>query len=158
MDESQSFENKESCRLIRENYGGERFSFKSISKDDIIEAVKKLPSKKASISNDVPISIIKNFATCYCQKLASIFNDCLKENEFPNLMKIAEIRPVFKKLHNTSKDNSRPINTLSNFTKLFESILLTQLNRYMQNKFSKYLTGFLKNHNKQNSLFRMIES
>ena len=63
VDESQSFENEESCRLIRENYGGESFSFKSISKDDIIEAVKKLPSNKASISNDIPISIIKKF--CY---------------------------------------------------------------------------------------------
>ena len=61
VDESQSFENEESCRLIRKNYGGESFSFKSISKDDIIEAVKKLPSNKASISNDIPISIIKNF-------------------------------------------------------------------------------------------------
>ena len=27
VDKSQSFENKESCRLIRENYGGESFSF-----------------------------------------------------------------------------------------------------------------------------------
>ena len=96
--------------------------------------------------------MIKNFATCYCEKLASIFDDCLKENKFPNLMKIAEINPVFKKLDNTSKDNYRPISTLSNFTKLFESILFTQLNRYMQNKFRKNLTGFRKNHNTQNSL------
>ena len=73
-------------------------------------------------------------------------------------MKIAEISPVFKKLDNTSKDNYRPISTLSNFTKLFESILFTQLNRYMQNKFSKYLTAFRKNHSTQNSLLRMIES
>ena len=118
----------------------------------------KTTLSKVSISNDIPIAIIKNFATCYCEKLASIFNDCLKENKFPNLMKIAEISPVFKKLDNTSKDNYRPISTLSNFTKLFESILFTQLNRYMQNKFSKYLTGFRKNHNTQNSLLRMIES
>ena len=158
VDESQSFENEESCRSIRQNYSGESFSFKSISKDNIIEAVKKLPSNKASISNDIPILIIKNITTCYCEKLAITFNDCLKENKFPNLMKIAEISPVFKKLDNTSKDNYRPISTLSNFTKLFESILFTQLNRYMQNKFSKYLTGFRKNNNTQNSLLRMIES
>ena len=107
----------------------------------IIEAFIKLPSDKASISNDIPISIIKNFATCYCEKLASIFNDCLKENKFPNLMKIAEISPVFKKLDNTSKDNYRSISTLSNFTKLFESILFMQ-HRFMQNKFSKYLKKY----------------
>ena len=28
----------------------------------------------------------------------------------------------------------------------------------MENKFSKYLTGFHKNHNTQNTLLRMIES
>ena len=39
VDESQAFENKGNCKLIRENYGRESFSFKSISKDDIIEAV-----------------------------------------------------------------------------------------------------------------------
>ena len=64
VDEYQSFENEESCRLMRENYGGESFTFKSISKDCIIEAVKKLPSNKASISNGILISITKNFATC----------------------------------------------------------------------------------------------
>ena len=82
VDEFQSFENEESCRLIRENYGGESFHFKSISKDAIIEAVKELTSTKASISNDIPISKIKNFATCYCEKFASIFNDCLKKTSF----------------------------------------------------------------------------
>ena len=47
VDESQSFENEESCSLIRENYGGESFSFKSIPKDDIIEAVKKITFKQS---------------------------------------------------------------------------------------------------------------
>ena len=46
VDESQSFENEESCMLIRENYGGESFPFKSISKDDITEAVKNLLQTK----------------------------------------------------------------------------------------------------------------
>ena len=73
-------------------------------------------------------------------------------------MKITKISSVFKKLDNTSKNHYRPISTLSNFTKLFESILFSQLSSYMQNKFSKYLTGFWKNYNIQNSLLRMIES
>ena len=34
-----------------------------------------LKQSKASTSNDIPISIIKNFAICYCEKLANIFND-----------------------------------------------------------------------------------
>ena len=56
-------------------------------------------------------------------------------------MKIAESRPVFEKLDNTSKDNYRPKSTLSIFSKLFESSLFSQLDGYIQNKFLKYLTG-----------------
>ena len=102
--------------------------------------------------------MIKKFATCYSEKVVSIFNNCLKESKFPSLMKIVEIIPVFKKLDNTSKDNYRSINAQSNFTKRFESILSMQLNKHMQNKFSKYLTGFRKNHSTQNSLLRIIKS
>ena len=69
---------------------------------------------------------MKQFANCYCEKLTNILNDCLKENRFPNLMKVSEI--------------------------------VSQLNDYIENKFSKYLAGFRKNHNTQNSLLRMIES
>ena len=121
--------------------------FKPVSKKDIIDAIKKLPSNKASISNDIPVSVMKQFANCYCEKLTNILNDCLKENRFPNLMKVAEISPVFKKLDNTSKDNYRPISTLSNFAKLFESIIYSQLNYCMENKFSKYLTAFRESRN-----------
>ena len=73
-------------------------------------------------------------------------------------MKVTEISPVSKKLENISKDNYRPISTLRNFAELLESIIYLQLNDYTENKFSKYLTGFRKNHNTQNSLLRMIES
>ena len=40
VDKSQSFKNEESCRLIRDIYGGESFSFKPISKDNILKQSK----------------------------------------------------------------------------------------------------------------------
>ena len=66
---------------------------------------------------------MKKFTNCYCEKLANILNDCLKENRFPNLMKVAEINPVLKKLDNTSKENYQTIGMLSNVAKLFERII-----------------------------------
>ena len=73
-------------RLMNFNLLKTKNAVVSMNKDDIIEAVKKLPSNEESISNDIPVSIIKNFTNCYCEKLANIFNDCLKENKFPNFM------------------------------------------------------------------------
>ena len=55
VDKTQSFENEESCRLIKEHFGNGGFSFKPVSKKDIISAIKKLPLNKTSISNDIPI-------------------------------------------------------------------------------------------------------
>ena len=69
--------------------------FKIVSKINIADAIKKSPSNKASISNDIPVSIMKQFANCYCERLTNILNDCLKENRLPNLMKVAEISPIF---------------------------------------------------------------
>ena len=57
----QYFENEESCRLIKERYGEENFCFDLISKNDIIKTVNKLPSNKASISNDISFSNNRKF-------------------------------------------------------------------------------------------------
>ena len=100
--------------------------------------------------------LLKVLQIVIAKNLKDIFNKCLQENKFSYLMKKNEIITVFKKLDDASKDNYRPISCLSNFTKIFKSIFSVQLNDYMENKFSKYLTGFRKNHNTQHSLLRTI--
>ena len=128
---------------MKEHFGKGSFSFRPVSKSSTFNAIKKLPSNKASISNDIAVSVMKQFANCYCEKLTNILNDCLKENRFPNLMKVAEISPVFKKLGNNSKPNYRCITTLSNFAKLLESIIYSQLNDYMKKNYLNISLAFV---------------
>ena len=56
------------------------------------------------------------------------------------------------------KEIYRPVSILSNFSKVFERLIYNQLNDFIETKFSKFLTGFRKNHNAQNALLRMIEN
>ena len=42
--------------------------------------------------------------------------------------------------------------------KIFEKLIYSQFNSYIEPKLSKYLEGFLRNHNTQHTLLRMIES
>ena len=128
VDKAQSFENEGSCRLIKMHFENVSFAFKQASKNDIVSAIKNLPSNKVSISNNIPVSVMKQIANCYCEKIVNILNNCLKGKRFPNLMNIANVSPVFKKLDNTSKDKYQLISTLSNFAKLFEHIIYSQLN------------------------------
>ena len=79
-------------------------------------------------------------------------------SKFPDILKKAEVTPVYKKDSVNNKQNYRPVSTLSNLSKLFEKLIYSQINTYMSDKFSKYLTGFCKNHDTQHSLLNMIEN
>ena len=56
------------------------------------------------------------------------------------------------------KQNYRPVSTLSNLSKVFEKLIYSQINTYMSNKSSKYLTEFRKNHNTKHALLNMTEN
>ena len=83
----------------------------------------------------------------YSQLLTNIFNDCVKSGKFPNILKYADITPVFKKGDPTDKTNYRPISTLLNFSKVFEKMIYAQINSFMEPKLSKHLAGFRTKHN-----------
>ena len=44
------------------------------------------------------------------------------------------------------KHNYRPVSTLPNLSKVFEKLIYSQINTYGNDKLSKYLTVFRKNH------------
>ena len=82
--------------------------------------------------------IIKDAAHAYCQRLTAIFNNCIKISKFPDILKYADITPVFLKKDTTDKSNYRPIVTLSNLSKIFEKLIYSQVNSYMEPKHSKH--------------------
>ena len=58
-----------------------------------------------------------------------------------------EVTPVYKKDDMNDKQNYRPASALSNLSKVSEKLILSQINTYVSDNFSKYLTVFRKNHN-----------
>ena len=118
---------------MKEKFGKEYFHFEPFSKNDIINAIKKLPSIKASISNGIPVSEMKKFVNCYYEKLTNILKNCLKENRIPNLTKVIKISPVFKTIHNISKGNYGAISRLSNFAKLLLSLNFAMRPSFVRN-------------------------
>ena len=72
--------------------------------------------------------------------------------KFPDILRKAEVTPVHKKEDMYDKQNHRPVSTLSNPSKVFEKLDYSQINKYVSEKFSHYLTGFRKNHNTQHAL------
>ena len=76
-----------------------------------------------------------------------MFNACLSEGTYPDLLKIAEVVPIFKKGERTKMTNYRPISLLSQFNKIFEKLLYTRIYSYLTrfNLLSDHQFGFRKN-------------
>ena len=145
-------------KKIKENFGNENFSFEAVSKKGILDLIKKLLGSKATVSNYIPVSVLKESVSAYYEKLTDILNNCIRSGTFPETLKKAEVTPVYKKGDLTSKTDYRPVSTISNFSKFFEKLIYLQLNNYMQNKFSIYLIGSWKNQGTQHALLKMIEN
>ena len=65
--------------------------------------------------------------------------------------------PVYKKEDPLDKKNSRPVSVLPCLSKLFESVLLEQINLFFESVSSKYLSGFRKGHSCQSVLLNLVE-
>ena len=89
---------------------------------------------------------------------SQVLTNYVKRGNFPDILRYADITPVFKKVDATEKTNCRPINTLSNFSKVFEKLIYAKINSFMEPKLSKYLGGFGAKHNIQHTLLNMTET
>ena len=81
----------------------------------------------------------------------------MNKGEFLEILKIAEVTPIYKKANPFEKDNYRPISILSNISKIYERIMHNQMNDFFINKLSKYQCGFRKRFETQHCLLVMIK-
>ena len=63
----------------------------------------------------------------------------------PHDLKTGEVSPIFKENEDLEQENYRPVSVLSHMSKVSESIMYIQIERFMKDKLSKLLTGFRKN-------------
>ena len=63
--------------------------------------------------------------------LSDMLNVCLTKGAYPDLLKIAEVVPLFKKGVRNKITNYRPMSLLSQFNKVFEKLLYTRIYSYL---------------------------
>ena len=93
--------------------------------------------------------IIKENANIFTDFVHYSINPSINNGNFPSFLKLANVIPVFKKDCKNSKDNYRPISILKNISKVYERILFSQIELFMNNFFSKFQCGFKKGYSTQ---------
>ena len=153
------YESHPSILKIKENVDIETtFSFSPISTEDIHAEIKSLNTRKAIPYMNIPPKQLKEVIDIIVKPLQGIWNEeILINKKFPSKLKMADISPIFKKLESVKKGNYRPVSVLPVVSKVFERIMDTQTNEYMEKFLSPYLCGYRKGYSCQHALLVMIE-
>ena len=97
------------------------FNFNFVNSDGVSKIINSLdPTKKSS--GDIPTKTIKVANKQVCKDLANCTNECIRQNKFPNELKIADITPIFKKVDPLGKTNYQYYQLFQIFSKEYYSI------------------------------------
>ena len=102
--------------------------------------MKSLPSDKAT-TGEIPGKVLKNCENCFFD-LNNCINEAIRNNKFPDSLKLSDITPVYKKLHPSDKTNYRPVSVLPLLSKVFEKIIYDQLYEYLEQFLSELLMNY----------------
>ena len=133
------------------------FNFIEVDQKQIEKEILKLDVNKASQSSDIPIKVLKENSDIFSNFLCNSFNNSIKLSTFPEILKHADITPLYKKGKKDIKGNYRPVSILPNLSKIFEKCMFEQMSQFFENIFSKYQCGFQKGFSTQQCLLAMLE-
>ena len=125
---------------IRENHQ-RHFCFSAVEVEGVDRELDSLDASKAIQQNDIPVKIIKAKGGIFSKFTMHNFNEGISTARFPDILKGAEVKPVFKKKSRIDKENYRPVSILPVIFKIFERLIFKKLTMFFESVFFKTLVG-----------------
>jgi exonuclease III len=104
---------------------------KTVSTKEIEKIIKSLKPKNSTGYDEISTKLIKISASFISSPLTHICNKSLSSGMFPDRMKYAVVKPLFKKGDKSKTSNYRPISILSSFSKILEKVMSNQLHEHL---------------------------
>ena len=132
------------------------FEFRFVTLMNVMTKIEALKTNKPS-SDNLPTKIIQEAKGVICPYLTDSINAAMDNCVFPEKLKEAEVRAIYKKGDPCQISNYRPISILSALSKIFERIISEQVNQFMAGMLHPLLSGFRQGYSTQHALFRVVE-
>ena len=94
-----------------------------VSENEINQCILNLNLGKSTGPNSIPTLMLKHTSKIISKPLMTVINNSLLSGVFPDMFKIAQVIPIFKKGSKLESSNYRPISLLSNLSRIFERII-----------------------------------
>ena len=136
------------------------FFFQPTDAKEILKLVRNLPSKASSGHDSISNILLKEIINPLTPVLTDIFNRSLSTGEFPTIMKLAEVIPLYKSKERFYESNYRPISLLSTISKILEKIVYSRVYEFMDRTGQLYENqyGFRAKHSCEHAIGQVLGS
>ena len=125
-----------------------KFAFSEVTITEMIAEINKLNVKKSGTFMNIPVKRLKEVVDIVAQPLTDIWKiEVVHGMKFASQLKLADIKPLHKKLATVDKENYRPVSLLPVVSKLFEHLMQKQMISHIEKFLSPYLCGYRKGFN-----------
>lgn len=103
----------------------------NVSTEEVFNLLCKQKNKSSSGVDEVPSKVLMYCSLELCFPLSFIVNNSLRYGIFPECLKSALVKPLFKKGDPKNVENYRPISLLSSFSKIFEAAMCNRIVNFL---------------------------
>lgn len=140
------------------NYNYNLINVHEFNVEEVQLAIGSLTSKFTAGPDEIPSFFVKDCATVLAQPLCTIFNLIIQTGYFPQLWKTSKITPILKHGNKSEISNYRPIALISNFSKVFESVLHARISRPVSVLLSDNQHGFVQGRSTLTNLINTTQA
>ena len=130
----------------------------TLTDEDILSLIRKLNPNKASGSDGISGQMLIICDTSVILPLKIIYRNILETSVYPDMWKLSNVTPIFKKEDKQLVKNYRPISLLPICGKLFEKIIFNSLYSYLNgnNLITRNQSGFRPGDSTTNQLLFLV--
>ena len=128
------------------------------TEQEIQTLIRKLPSKTSSGHDNISNVLLKSIGAHLVTPLTKIFNDSIQTGIFPEIMKLADVVPLYKSKEKYLETNYRPISLLTMMSKLLEKIVYVRVYEFLNISGQLYESqyGFRRGHSCDNAVGEVV--
>jgi hypothetical protein len=118
-----------------------------------------IKKNSAASFDEIPMTLVKQCLYYFVKPFTHIYNVSFQTGIFPDIMKKAKIRPLFKKSDKQDIQNYRPISILSAFSKILEKLMYNRLLSFLMKHdiLTNVQLGFMVNKSTETASHSFIE-
>ena len=141
------------------NTTNSHMTLKPVSEDFIYKELLKLNPTKSTGLDEIPARFIRDGACILKVPICFIVNQSIFSGIVPDDMKVARVKPLYKKNSPLEVGNYRPVSILSIVSKILERSVYSQLSKFLDsnNLLFEYQSGFRSKFSTDTCLIHLLD-